>query len=635
MALIHAHSIQYALTNEPLLDQAEWTIEPGNRIALVGRNGAGKSTLLKIITGELTPDGGQVDRQPHIKIGVLEQAVPVQSSEQTIFQCVADGLEGLSDCLNQWHDAQHAVETDPSESNLAQLERAHAAMDAVDGWTFQTTVDSILSQFQLDADTPMAHLSGGMTRRVLLARALVNDPDVLILDEPTNHLDIASIEWLEGRLKQFTGALLMVSHDRRFIQALATHVWDLDRAQLSAWQGDYQNYLRRKEEQLNALELSAQRLSKKRAEEEAWIRQGIKARRTRNEGRVRALKKLRQEHQALRQQMGRMALNVQSGELSGKVVVEAKDISLSTPPIRPFSYTLLRGDKVGIIGPNGVGKTTLIKLLMEQLKPESGSVKHGTRLNVAMLDQLRNTMDLSQTVRDYVGEGSDQVIINGRSRHVMSWLSDFLFTGQQANTKLERLSGGERARAMLARILSQESNVLILDEPTNDLDIETLEILEAWLVDYTGTVLLVSHDRDFLNNTVTELLVFGHDGEIIPFVGSYDDWQTRGIKPPKPSDSAQSTKKQSNESTMAHANKADAAPTTKTRLSYKDKRELESLPETIEALEEAIDAIQSQLADPNLYKDQPEQVPILNGELADRQQQLTTAYERWEQLDGL
>ncbi|MDX1693789.1 MAG: ATP-binding cassette domain-containing protein, partial [Ketobacteraceae bacterium] len=495
-----------------------------------------------------------------------------------------------------------------------------------------------LSRLSLDGDLRFLSLSGGLKRRVLLARALVQDPDLLLLDEPTNHLDIDAIQWLEGFLQQYTGALLFISHDRAFIKNLANRIVDLDRGKLSSWEGSYDNYLRRKEEALHAEEKERERFDKKLSQEEAWIRQGIKARRTRNEGRVRALKAMRSEYAQRRQTLGKANLTSNAAEKSGKQVIEAEHISYQydgTPIVKDFSTLILRGDKIGIIGPNGVGKSTLLKLLLGKLEPQSGRVRLGTNLEVAYFDQLRDQLDETRSVRDNVGEGSDTVTINGQSKHVIGYLQDFLFTPERANTPVSALSGGEKNRLLLARIFTRPSNVLVLDEPTNDLDIETLELLEEMVTNYPGTVLLVSHDRDFINNVVTSTLAFEGNGVIREYVGGYDDWLRQRPSPAqagnrKPSDKA------AEKPTESAGKKVPDKPQPKARkLSYKEIRELEALPQQIEDLETEQSELHEKLADPRLYQDQPQNVQALQDRLAVVESELEQAFERWEALEAL
>jgi ATP-binding cassette subfamily F protein uup len=633
MPLITLKNIHLAYGAEPLLDGVELVIEPGERICLIGRNGAGKSTLMKLIAGEIPADEGERTLGQGMAIARLEQEVP-QSAQGSVFEVVADGLEQAGELLKSYHQTVLAVSDDPSEANLDRLASIQQRLEAVDGWQLEQRVETVLSRLQLDPDAAFASLSGGRKRRVLLARALVLDPDLLLLDEPTNHLDIASIQWLEEFLLGWKGALLFVTHDRAFLRRLATRILELDRGSLTDWPGDYENYLRRREERLNAEEKANERFDKKLAQEEVWIRQGIKARRTRNEGRVRALKQLREEFSQRRHLQGQVNMQLQSAERSGKLVAEVMDISYAwddRPLVSHFSTRIIRGDRIGLIGPNGVGKSTLLNLLLGRLQPQSGSLTLGTNLQIAFYDQLREALDENKSVLDNLAGGSEKIEVNGKSKHVISYLQDFLFSPARTRQPVRALSGGERNRLMLAKLFAKPANLLVMDEPTNDLDVETLELLEELLMGFEGTLLLVSHDRAFLDNVVTSSLVFEGDGQINEYVGGYSDWLAQR---PVTADAKGKFQPQSRPQPQIEP-KSQAAPAApRKRLSYKDQRDLELLPQRIEQLEQQLNALQQQLADPRLYQSGTETLLALNGQIADVQAQLSTAYARWEELEA-
>ena len=521
MPLVSLQNVDYGVGGPLLLDDVDLAIEAGERIALIGRNGAGKSTLLKLLAGELKPDDGEVRVEGGRRIARLEQEVP-QDAAGSVFDVVAAGLGELGALLGDYHHLVHAdvVDTDA-------LAAVQARIEAAQGWALDRRVAETLERLQLDADADFAALSGGMKRRVLLARALVSQPDLLLLDEPTNHLDIAAIDWLEGFLKQWSGALVFVTHDRRFLRALATRIVEIDRGEVTSWPGDWDNYLRRKQERLNAEAQEDARFDKLLAQEEAWIRQGIKARRTRDEGRVRRLEAMRVERAERRAHAGNVKMATARADASGKKVVEARSVDFAHGDdalVRDFSTTILRGDRIGLVGPNGSGKTTLLKLLLGELQPQAGEVRRGTQLQVAYFDQYRATLREDWNAIENVAEGRESVTVGGRPKHVIGYLQDFLFTPERARAPITRLSGGERNRLLLAKLFAQPSNLLVMDEPTNDLDVETLELLEELLADYPGTLLLVSHDRDFLDNVVTSTLVMEGEGRIGEYVGGYSDW---------------------------------------------------------------------------------------------------------------
>ncbi|HEB77748.1 MAG TPA: ATP-binding cassette domain-containing protein, partial [Methylothermaceae bacterium] len=519
--LLHLKDVSLAYGDNPLLDHAELAIDAGERIGLIGRNGEGKSTLLRLCAGLIAPDDGEIRRRPGLKVALLEQN-PGFDPGQTAYDAVAAGLGDLGALLQRYH--QLAQQSPP---DLQALERLQHELEARDGWRLQQKIDQVLSHLRLDPDQPVATLSGGWQRRLALARALVIEPDLLLLDEPTNHLDLDTIAWLEAELLRFPGSLLFVTHDRTFLQKLATRIVDLDRGRLTSWPGDYRRYLEKKAAALAEEERRNAEFDKKLAQEEAWIRQGIKARRTRNEGRVRALKKLREERARRRERQGRASLRLDRAERSGKLVIEAENLTYAYGDkviVRDFSTTILRGDRIGLIGPNGAGKSTLLKLLLKQLEPQQGRVRHGTNLEILWFDQQRSQLDPERTMADTVADGNDWVTVGGERRHVMSYLADFLFTPARARSPVKSLSGGEQSRLLLAKLFTRPANLLVLDEPTNDLDLETLELLEALLLDFDGTLLLVSHDRAFLDHVVTSTLVFEGDGKIGEYVGGYEDW---------------------------------------------------------------------------------------------------------------
>jgi len=608
-----------------LLDNVNLSIDRGERICLLGRNGAGKSTLMKLIASELKPDDGEMIVEKGSCIVRLTQEVP-EGMEGSVFDVVSSGLGDVGELVREYHHIIVKLETDCSEALMEKLSRVQQKLEAADGWQMEQRVESVISRLSLNADIEFAALSGGLKRRVLLARALVLEPELLLLDEPTNHLDIASIEWLEEFLLSYGGSLLFITHDRMFLRRLATRILELDRGHLTDWPGDFDNFLRRKDEMLNAEEKENARFDKKLAQEEVWIRQGIKARRTRNEGRVRALKAMRDERQQRRERTGQVKMGVQSGERSGKLVVEVENVDYAwgdDPVIKGLSTTIMRGDKIGIIGPNGAGKSTLLGLLLGKLQPNSGTIKMGTKVEVAYFDQLRAALDEDKSVQDNVGGGSDKVTINGRDKHIISYLQDFLFTPERIRTPVRALSGGERNRLLLAKLFTRPCNVLVMDEPTNDLDAETLDLLEELLLGYEGTLLLVSHDRAFLNNVVTSSLVFEGKGRVNEYIGGYDDWLRQR--------KAEAPIKQKAENGGAPQSKLKTAPK---KLSYKDQRDLDNLPKLIEELDAELEAIQAEIADPDFYKRDHTEIAATNDRMAEVEEKLAVAYARWEELEG-
>ncbi|MDR7135954.1 ATP-binding cassette subfamily F protein uup [Lysobacter niastensis] len=627
MPLITLNNVDYGVGGPLLLADVVLSIEPGERIALIGRNGAGKSTLMRLIAGEIQADDGEIRREGGVRVARLEQEVPA-GAEGDVWDVVAGGLGELGAWLAQYHHLSHAehVDTDALAKVQAKIEDAH-------GWSLDQRVTETLERLDLDGDAVFARLSGGMKRRVLLARALVSSPDLLLLDEPTNHLDIEAIDWLEGFLKAWQGALVFVTHDRRFLRALATRIVEIDRGGVTSWPGDWDNYLRRREERLNAEAQENARFDKLLAQEEVWIRQGIKARRTRDEGRVRRLKAMRTERAQRREQTGNVKMALAQGDSSGRKVVEAKDVSFAYGErtlMRDLSTTIFRGDRIGLIGPNGSGKTTLIKLLLGELKPDRGEVRLGSNLQVAYFDQYRATLREDWNALENVAEGREFVDVGGKSKHVIGYLQDFLFTPERARAPITRLSGGERNRLLLARLFAQPSNLLVMDEPTNDLDVETLELLEEMLADYPGTLLLVSHDRDFLDNVVTSTLVMEGDGRVGEYVGGYSDWVRQ--RPAVPAITSAAKAATATPAAAATVVATPAAP--KRKLSYKDARELEQLPARIEALETRVAALTAHMHDPAFYQGDRAAVAAHNSQLAAAQADLDAAYARWNELEG-
>ena len=628
MAIFSLHQAYLSYSDAPLLDHIDLQIEPGERLCLVGRNGAGKSTLLKVIAGDLPLDDGRRIHLQDLQIARLEQDPP-QSSQETVFDYVANGLSGVGNLLQRYHVQSIAVAHDPSEQNIRVLSRLQEELDHLNGWQFDMRIRQVLSMLKLDPEASLQQLSGGWLRKVAFARALAGDPDLLLLDEPTNHLDIEAIDWLESFLKEFRGAIVFISHDREFIHALATRIVDLDRGQVSSWPGNYDQYLEGKEEALRVESLQQAEFDKKLAQEETWIRQGIKARRTRNEGRVRALKALRNERQARREVQGTARLQVDEAQRSGKLVFEAEHLGYDIDGrtlIQDFTFQVLRGDKIALIGPNGCGKTTLIKLLLGDLTPQRGTLRCGTKLDVAYFDQYRQQLDPDKTVVDNLAEGRSEVEVAGRRRHVLGYLQDFLFEPKRALTPVRALSGGEKNRLLLARLFLKPCNLLILDEPTNDLDIETLELLEDLLAEYQATLLLVSHDRRFIDNTVTHSWFFEGDGRITEYVGGYADLQALRQQM-KPTEIVSKASKEPEPVTPV-AKKSR-------KMSYKLQLELEALPAKLEALEQRLTAYQEQVNSAEFFTQDSVQTQKVLAELQACEDELETAFLRWEELEAM
>lgn len=625
MPLLQLKKIQLHYGPSVILDEVDFSIESRERVALVGRNGAGKSTLLKIIMGEISADGGEIQRESDCRITRLEQDVP-QDLRGDVYDVVAQGLGDLGQVLAEYH---HVIQHLDQAGNMARMETLQNQIEAANGWEIEQRINQVISRLSLPDDMRFEDLSGGLKRRVLLARALVSDPQILLLDEPSNHLDIASIQWLEDFLINSNITLIFITHDRAFLKRLATRIIELDRGILTSWPGDYDTYLKRKAAALEEEEKQNALFDKRLAEEEKWIRQGIKARRTRNEGRVRALKEMRKERAQRRERLGKASMQVQDAEKSGKRVIEAENLSYgyeNKPIVENFSTTIQRGDRIGIIGPNGVGKSTLINLLLGRLEPQSGTVKLGTKLDIAFFDQLRSELKMDLTAQENVAGGSDKVIINDQPKHVISYLQDFLFTPDRARAPITKLSGGERNRLLLAKLFASPSNFLVMDEPTNDLDIETLELLEELVMNYPGTLLLVSHDRAFIDEVVTSTLVF-ENGTVNEYVGGYDDWLRQ-----RTSTTEQTNKKDDQKRSAAQITKTPAAKKTKKR-SYKEQRELDELPKKIETLESAISDLQTEMSAPDFYKHAHEEVEEKTNALNDLEAQLSTAYDRWAILE--
>ena len=638
MPLIQLSQISLAYGHVPLLDHVDLVIEPAERIGLIGRNGTGKSSLLRLIHGTAAADDGKIWRAPALKLASVAQE-PAFEPDLSVFEAVAEGLGKGTQLLIDYHAAAHAMTAAHdagAPADPALMERLHQlqeALDASNGWSLEHKVATTLSRLDLDPDRLVSDLSGGLKKRVALARALVPGPELLLLDEPTNHLDVAAIEWLEQMLLSFSGSVLFVTHDRRFLDNVATRIIELDRGYLSSYAGNFSAYQLEKAAVLETEAVHSRKFDKFLAQEEVWIRKGIEARRTRNEGRVRRLEALRLERSARRVRVGKVALAVDEGERSGKLVVELRKVGKhygGKPVVQDFSCRILRGDKVGLIGPNGSGKTTLLKLILGELQPDLGQVRLGTKLDFAYFDQFRAALDEEATLADTISTGGDFVEINGARKHVISYLGDFLFPPERARAPVKSLSGGERNRLLLARLFSRPANVLVLDEPTNDLDIETLELLEELLQDYAGTLFLVSHDRAFLDNVVTQTIASEGEGVWKEYAGGYSDWQR--VRSSAKSEASAAPRGQK---VGGRAKRAPAAPEpAKAGISYKEERELAELPVKIDALEKEQAQITAALADAALYRDHPEQVKQLNLRFAALEAQLASALSRWEELEA-
>jgi len=629
LSLVALQSASIAFGGPPVLDGASFSIERGERVSLVGRNGAGKSTLMKLIDGSLRPDSGEIVLQGGVTVSRLEQDIP-EGVAGTIFEVVAEGLGDNGRLLARYHEASLQVGVDPSEVNLKTLDRLHHALDAANAWQLHTVVETVLQHLALDPDVQFADASGGRKRQTLLARALVRQPDILLLDEPTNHLDIEAIEWMEGYLIDRGTTLLFVTHDRAFLRRLATRILELDRGRLVDWGSDYDTYLERKDAALSSEQKAWDEFDRKLAIEEKWIRTGIQARRTRNEGRVRSLESMRRERSARRERVGSVKLAAQDAERSGRLVIEARDVSFSHGDrliARDFSTTIVRGDRVGLIGPNGSGKTTLLRLLLAELPPGSGTVRHGTGLQIAYFDQLRDALDPERSVFDSIADGAEWVELAQGRKHVHSYLQDFLFPQDRARTPVRALSGGERNRLLLARLFTRTFNVLALDEPTNDLDIETLDLLEDLLIEFTGTLLVVSHDRDFLDNVVTSTLVMEGKGAVGEYAGGYEDWVRQRVS------AVEAAPRSASKPSQVISQPATAGRTEKPRkLTYKEQKELDALPNRIDTLEQEKGALYERLADPAVLRDGAA-VAASSARLKAVEVDVAAAVARWEELE--
>ncbi|AVH30448.1 ABC transporter ATP-binding protein [Vibrio fluvialis] len=634
MALITIHNGLLAFGDHPLLDHADFALQENERVCLVGRNGAGKSTLMKVLAGETIMDDGKMQVMQDVIVSRLEQDPP-RDQEGNVYDYVAGGLKEVGQQLKIYQDLLDLVAVEPTETNIKRLSAIQEQLEHAGAWRFEDRIKNVLSALKLDGHTKLTDLSGGWQRKAALARALVCDPDVLLLDEPTNHLDVTTIEWLEGFLKDFRGSIIFISHDRAFIKSMATRIVDLDRGKLNSFPGNYDKYLVEKEEQLRVEDMQNAEFDKKLAQEEVWIRQGIKARRTRNEGRVRALKKLREERSERREVLGKVNLQIDDAARSGKIVFEAENLQYSIDGksiVKDFSFNIMRGDRIALVGPNGCGKSTLLKLLLGELQPDSGRLHCGTKLEVAYFDQYREMLDPEKSVIDNLADGKQEVTIGGRQRHALSYLQDFLFAPKRARTPVKALSGGEKNRLLLARIFLKSNNLLVLDEPTNDLDIETLELLEDLLANYQGTLLLVSHDREFVDNTVTSSWIFEGDGVIEEFVGGYHDaqQQRQQVLQSRNAEKVVKAEKVVEESPKTTSSKAKSK-----KLSYKLQRELETLPVKLEELEAEIEALQEQVNSPDFFGQPVEATQPILDKLAATEQELEIAFERWEELEAM
>ena len=629
MTLLTLDDVSLAYGHLPLLSHVNFRIEKGERVCLVGRNGTGKSTLFRVLSGQAQPDDGEMWQQQTLRVSYLEQEVP-EDRPVTVYEVVAEGLGDMGRLLAAYHQAAVALNENPSAS-MDELHRLQQKIEASDGWNISQKIDTVLSKLRLPADRKLASCSGGIRRRVMLARALVSEPDLLLLDEPTNHMDIAAILWLEQFLLAYQGALIFITHDRTFLAHLATRIIELDRGVLSSFPGSYDYYLRKKEEMLEIEQRANAKFDKQLAAEEAWIRRGIKARRTRNEGRVKALEMLRKARAQRIDVQGKASIDMQTGEKSGKLVADLNHVNFEYGEhkiITDFTSRILRGDRVGIIGPNGSGKSTLLKLILGELKPTSGRITFGTKLEIAYFDQHRALLDLNKTVRENIGGSGDYIVFNGKQRHVIGYLKQFLFPPERIDSPVKTLSGGERNRLMLAKMFTQPANMLVLDEPTNDLDVDTLELLEDLLTDFNGTLLLVSHDRTFLDNIVTSTIAFEADGGVREYVGGYEDWLRQ-----RKEDEAAEVKP-----ALAPVEKAPRAEKpvaqAKKKLSYKEQRELEQLPQQIEEQEQALHQLEAQMSDPGFYQQDKQAIAATLAEVETLRDKLKHAYQRWEQLDA-
>lgn len=636
MPLITLENACLAFGHHALLDHANLQLDPGERVGLIGRNGGGKSSLLRALAGEIKVDDGKLWRAPNLKLAHVSQE-PLLNPANTVYLEVSTGLGNISQILLDYHAVSHALSetTDDTEALLIRLQDLQSTLEVEDGWSLQAKIETVIDKLNLPADTLIEHLSGGLKKRVALARALVISPDVLLLDEPTNHLDFSSIEWLEGLLQDFSGSVLFITHDRRFLDNVATRIIELDRGNLENFSGRFKDYQRKKVELLEVESVHQQKFDKILAQEEVWIRKGIEARRTRNEGRVRRLEALRLERTARREKSGKANINVDVGERSGKLVAELEHVNKSYGEkiiIKDFSCRIMRGDRVGLLGPNGAGKSTLLKLILGELAPDSGEIQQGTKLAVAYFDQMREQLDEEMVLTDTISQGSDFIEINGKRKHVISYLEDFLFPPERARSPVKSLSGGERNRLLLARLFTRPANVLVLDEPTNDLDIETLELLEALLQDYTGTLFLVSHDREFLDNVVTQVIAFEGNGKLCEYIGGYEEWIR--VKRFENNISQQKTLSNQPDTSPTKISKSSKSVLTK-KISYQEAKELEALPGKIDLLEHEQANIILRLNEPTIYRDYPDEVKVLQKRLSMIEKELTDCLTRWEELESI
>lgn len=634
MTLIRFDEVSLEFGDHKILNKANFSLEPGERVCLIGRNGAGKSTMLKLIMGEQQADSGEMHYKRHLRISQLYQQLPGQLDRRVV-DVVAEGLADQQKLIDQFNE--HS-QKEMDETGLLELQDIQQQIEATGGWNLEQKIETIMTQLGLPAHKKLSELSGGWQRRVALGKALVSKPDVLLLDEPTNHLDISTIEWLEHMVRAYQGSVVFITHDRSFLQKLATRIVEIDRGIMVSWPGNYQNYLDLKEKAIEEEETQNKLFDKRLAEEETWIRQGIKARRTRNEGRVRSLEAMREEYGKRVKRQGKAKFEIgESEEKSGRKVIEARSISHSfgnEKLIENFRLKMMRGDRVGLIGNNGVGKSTLLKILLGELEPDQGIVKLGTGLKMGYFDQIHRELDLEKSVAHNVGDGKEYIKVNGKERHIIGYMKNFLFSPKRAMTPARALSGGERNRVLLAKLFTRETNMLILDEPTNDLDVEMLEVLEEQLVNYKGTLIIVSHDRDFLDNVVTSTLVFEDNGKVEQYIGGYSDWvkQGKGLK-----DTESPLVVSSNNVQNDLAQKADATSSPKPKvkkLSYKIQRELDELPNKIEQLEKDIAGLNETMAASDFYQQDQTEIQVVIDEMADKQKQLDDAIERWAELDG-
>ncbi len=630
MALLFFDKVSLEFGDQPLLSKADFNIETGERVCLIGRNGAGKSSMLKLITGQLAPDDGEIQFRQNLRISRLEQALP-DNPDQTVREVVTQGMAGIKKLIDEYN---RISKTKLDENKIHEIEALQQQIDAAGGWHVDRQVDTTMTQLGLEPERKLKELSGGWRRRVSLGKALVSHPDLLLLDEPTNHLDINTIEWLEQQIRGFQGSVLFITHDRRYMQRLATRIVELDRGRLTSWPGNYRDYLRLKEKSLEEESRRNALFDKKLAEEEAWIRQGIKARRTRNEGRVRALLAMREERAQRIPSQNKARVHIEEADRSGRKVIEVRNVTHGyhgKALIKNFSLKIMRGDRVALIGNNGVGKSTLLRILLGDLQPDEGSVKHGTNLEIAYFDQLRRELDPEKTIAETVGDGRDYIKLYGKDRHVIGYLKDFLFSPKRAMTPVKALSGGEWNRVILAKLFTRPANLIVLDEPTNDLDIEMLEVLEQRLVDYKGTLIVVSHDRDFIDNVATSTLVFEGDGKVQEYVGGYSDWSRRGKTL---AEADESTADPVNAEAKSKKN-IDSAGSAKRKLSYKLQRELDMLPGKIESLEKELQLLQSKVADAGFYSQPETSIKSTLKHMADTEQALEQAMERWSELESM